>query len=147
MIRRPVTAAVVAAVALSVTTMPTSAHAAAEHSAARWLTGELEGNLMHNDQFDFDDIGLTIDAGLAFDQLGRNRKARQVRRAVAPKVPGYTTGVDWGTDDVYASATAKALVWAQESGADPRAYGGVDLVRQLNRRVSDDAGTKGRIRD
>lgn len=143
MLRRSVAAAVVAAVALSVTTMPTSAHAAAEDSAARWLTGELEGNLMHNDVYDVDDIGLTIDTGLALHELSERRTVRRIRGAVAPAIAGYTAP----GDERYSGATAKALVWAQASGADPRSYGGVDLVRQLNSLVSTDAPTLGRIAD
>ena len=62
-----------------------------------------------------------------------------MRKAVAAQVAGYTAP----GEDVYAGATAKAIVWAQKTGANPRTYGGRDLVAQLNRRVADN----GRISD
>lgn len=143
MIRRPAAAAVMAAVALSVTTLAAPAHAAPDDSAARWLKGELTDGLMYNDFYAFNDIGLTIDTGIALDELGQRRKVRRIRRAVAPEVSGYTAP----GEERYSGATAKALVWAQTAGANARSYGGVDLVRQLNRLVSNEAPTVGRIAD
>ena len=46
-----------------------------------------------------------------------------------------------------AGSTAKAVVLAQTTGADLRAFGGVNLVQRLSRRVSATAPTVGRIQD
>jgi hypothetical protein len=59
-------AAVLAAGALVLTTTGT-AQAAPEDTSGGWLAGQLTNGLVHNDQFDFDDYGLSIDVGIALD--------------------------------------------------------------------------------
>ncbi|WP_460713107.1 hypothetical protein [Nocardioides dilutus] len=113
----------------------------------RWLGKQLTGGLVHNDQFDFDDYGLSIDVGLALQELGQPRTARTVRKAIAKNVDSYTTGADFGSSDIYASATAKAAAFAQVTGADPSAFGGVNLIKRLARRVANKAPIAGRIQD
>ena len=49
--------------------------------------------------------------------------------------------------NVYAGATAKAAVLAQSQGKNPRSFGGVDLVTQLEGRVATAAPITGRIED
>ena len=71
---------------------------------ARWLDKQLTDGLVHNDQFDFDDYGLSIDVGLALDELGLPKSARNVRKAIAANVDSYTTGADFGSSDIYAGA-------------------------------------------
>lgn len=111
---------------------------------ADWLGTQLDKGLVHNDQFDFDDYGLTADVALALDAIGGSKaKERAIRKALARKVDSWTTGVDFGSPDVYAGSVAKAIVVAQATGANPRKFGGVDLVGRLNRLV----GTSGRISD
>ena len=39
-------------------------------SGTSWLAGQLTSGVVHNDQFDFDDYGLTVDFGLAFAATG-----------------------------------------------------------------------------
>lgn len=145
--RRPVvsfTAALVAAT-VSAATLATPAEAAPAGSATSWVKGELTDGLMYNPNFGgFNDYGLTLDAGLAFAELGRDRLVRKVRRAMSPNVDSYISAADWGSPhDRYAGAVAKALVFAQTSGADPRSYGGFDLVVELE----DVTTPAGRIKD
>jgi hypothetical protein len=135
------------AVTGALTSAPTASAAPAD-DAAGWLASELRGGLMFNDQFDFDDYGLTADAGFALIEVGgKARKVKQVRQALAANVDSWTTGVDFGSDDVYAGSVAKALTFATEAPrARPRSFGGVDLVERLEARVSDtgrlaDSGT------
>lgn len=113
----------------------------------RWLAKQLTGGVVHNDQFDFDDYGLSIDVGFALQELGRTKNAKSVRKAIAKNVDSYTTGADFGSGDIYANATAKAAAFAQATGADPRDFGGVDLVARLSKRVAGKAPIAGRIRD
>jgi hypothetical protein len=113
----------------------------------RWLAKQLTGGLVHNNQFDFDDYGLSIDIGLALQELGQTGTAKTVRRAIAKNVDSYTTGADFGSGDIYANATAKAAAFAQVTGADARDFGGVDLVARLGRRVANKAPIAGRIQD
>ena len=141
------TAAVLAAGTL-VVTMAGPAQAAPDDASARWLTRQLTGGLIHNDQFEFDDYGLTADTAFALAAIGGQPGAvRDIRTALAQHVDSWTTGVDFGSTDVFAGSTAKAVVLAQTTGADPRAFGGVNLVQRLSRRVSATAPTVGRIQD
>ena len=135
-------AGLTATVALTAT-VPAQA-AEADHrpvrQGARWLAHQLSDGLVHNDQFDFDDYGLTIDTALALRDVGR-RKAdvRAARSAVAAGIGNY---IGTGSEQ-YANATAKALVFALRTGAAPRGFGGVNLVRRLVALTGDN----GRIAD
>ena len=126
------TAAVLAAGTM-VLTMAGPAQAAPDDASARWLTRQLTDGLIHNDQFgdfEFDDYGLTADTAFALAAIGGQPGAvRDIRTALARHVDSWTTGVDFGSTDVFAGSTAKAVVLAQTTGADPRAFGGVNLVR------------------
>ena len=143
--------ALVASTALAVgltITGAAPAHAGApEDQAARWLAKQLTNGVVHNDAFGFDDYGLTADVGFALDAIGdREQTVRDIRKALAKNVDSWTTGADFGSNDVYAGPTAKALVFAQVSGANARKFGGTNLVKQLNRRVLMEAPV-GRIKD
>ncbi|MEJ7834531.1 MAG: prenyltransferase/squalene oxidase repeat-containing protein [Nocardioides sp.] len=134
--------------ALIVTAVPSAAYAAPDDLSGNWLERQLTDGLIHNDQFDFDDYGLTADTALALAAIGGRRgTVREIRTALAQRVDSWTTGVDFGSDDVYAGSTAKAVVVAQTTGADPRGFGNVDLVRRLNDRVSSTTPIVGRIED
>ncbi|HRD62602.1 MAG TPA: hypothetical protein PL137_16970, partial [Nocardioides sp.] len=116
--------------------------------SASWLAGQLTNGLVHNDQFAFDDYGLTADVGFALAAIdGNSRELRALRAALGKHVESWTTGVDFGSSDVYAGSTAKALVFAQTTGANPKKYGGINLVKQLSALVSTAGPTKGRIQD
>ncbi len=142
-------AAVVATALLSAGTSlaPANADRGAD-GGADWLGTQLDKGLVHNDQFDFDDYGLTADVAIALDAVGGSKaKERLIRKALARKVDSWTTGVDFGSNDVYAGSVAKAIVVAQATGANPRKFGKVDLVSRLNRLVGKAGPTKGRISD
>lgn len=115
--------------------------------SARWLNKQLDGGLVHNDQFDFDDYGLSIDVGIALGELDLPKSAKKVSKAIAANVDSYTTGVDFGSGDVYANATAKAAAFAQLTDADPSDFGGVDLVARLSKRTANKGPIAGRIQD
>jgi hypothetical protein len=141
-----IVAGVLAATGLTVAT--TGAAQASDDAGARWLGKQLTQGLVHNDQYDFDDYGLTADVGLALAEIGGNAdKLKSIRRALASRVESWTTGVDFGLSDVYAGSTAKAVVFAETVKKSPRSFGGVNLVRQLNRLVSTTKPTVGRIQD
>jgi hypothetical protein len=146
--------AALAAGALTIGLVATGPAATAAHkpvkpeTSAKWLSKQLTDGLVHNDEFDFDDYGLTVDVGFALAAIQGNGPAlKQVRKALGKHVKSYTTGVDSLTTDVYAGPTAKALVFAQTVGANPRKYGGTNLVKQLRPLVSTGGPTKGRIQD
>jgi len=114
-------------------------------SAATWLAGELTNGVMHNPNFGgFDDYGLTIDTAFAELSMGNTSVATQIRTVIAAHVNDYITGESFGdTGSTYAGPTAKTLVLAQRTGADPTSFGGVNLVSKLEGLV---AGS-GRISD
>lgn len=125
-----------------------AASAASADRAGDWLEKQLTGGLIHNDAYDFDDYGLTADTGMALVAVGGHRKAvKQTTRALADHVDSWTTGADFGSGDVYAGSVAKALVFAQTAGVDPKNFGGVDLVKRLGARISSEKGTVGRLQD
>ncbi|MCW2756817.1 MAG: hypothetical protein JWO76_886 [Nocardioides sp.] len=154
--RRGATLVAAAALGLGalVTTSPAATAADPAYDAspadagAAWLTAQLTGGIVHNDQYGFDDYGLTIDVALGLAGLGgHGAEVETISDAVAAHVESYTTGADFGTTDVYAGATAKALVLAQTAGDDATSYGGVDLVSRLESLTSTDPVILGRIED
>lgn len=121
----------------------------AASAAVSWLATQLTNGVVHNDAWGSDDYGLTADIALSMDQVGSEPGiVRQLRQAMAEHVDSYTTGADFGApDDVYSGAVAKSLVLAQVSGADPRAYGGFDLVSVAEGTVIDSGPSAGRLAD
>jgi hypothetical protein len=116
--------------------------------SATWLSKQLTNGVVHNAQFDFDDYGLTADVGFALAALeGNSPTLRKLTKALSKHVESWTTGVDFGSSDVYAGSTAKALVFAQTVGKNPKKFGGTNLVKQLTALVSTSGPTKGRIQD
>lgn len=115
--------------------------------ANAWLTRQLTSGLVFNDQYSFNDYGLTLDVGFAKAALGDRTRVAVIRTAMAAHAAGYTTGVESGNTDIYAGPTAKLAVFAQISGAKAKNYGGVNLIKQLAGRVSATAPIKGRIQD
>ncbi|MEO5710414.1 MAG: hypothetical protein ABIQ59_11395, partial [Nocardioidaceae bacterium] len=56
---------------------PASATNSYSYSAGGWLARQLSGGLVHNQQFDYDDYGLSLDVFFALDALHtRPRAAR-----------------------------------------------------------------------
>ena len=136
------------ALALGLAIGPTTSASASPGRAGDWLASQLTDGLIHNDVYDFDDYGLTADTGMALAAVGGHAgPVRQIKRALARHVDSWTTGVDFGSNDVYAGSVAKALVFAQTTGARPRHFGGVDLVKRLNGRISSKSGIAGRLQD
>lgn len=123
---------------------PTAARATSSDQAAVWLAGQLTDGVIHNDQYDFDDIGLTIDTGLAADAIGEAGAVSTIANGVAGQVAGY---VGDGTTESYAGALGKAATFAEIAGRDPRAFGGVDLIGRLEARVTGSGAAAGRIVD
>ena len=132
---RPV-AALAAGVVITSGLATAPAHAAPDRDAGRWLESQLTDGAI---SAPFGE-GLTVDIGLAFSELGMRSARAQVRDAMASRVDTYTAPSE---GEVYAGPSAKLLVFAQEAGADPTSYGGVDLVTRVNRTVA----RSGRVAD
>jgi hypothetical protein len=141
-------AAAVTAGLLMVTTAATSSSAASPAaSSGDWLAKQISGGVVTGQYGP--DYGLTADTALAIKRIGGHRKALvKSRRALAAHVNSWITGADFGAPhDVYAGSVAKAAVAARTLGANPRSFGGVNLVRRLNAQVTASGPAKGRIHD
>ncbi len=118
------------------------------YSAARWLDDQLTDGVVHNDQYDFDDLGLTIDVFLALHDLDTRAATQQrIVEALASKVDEYTTGGSFAPDDRYAGATGKLASAVQEAGQDATSFGGVNLVQRAEERVVTEGASTGRASD
>jgi hypothetical protein len=143
-----------AAVVLAATTLAPPAAAAtdvpstgAARAGTAWLATQLTDGVIHNDTYDFDDLGMTMDIGLSMDQVGGDQAlVRQIRSSLSTRIEEYVTGGQYGDPSFrLAGELAKSLVLAQVSGADPRTYGGYDLVTELERTVVDSGPSTGRV--
>jgi hypothetical protein len=111
---------------------------------ATWLESQLTGGLIHNQQFDFDDYGLTIDAGLSLAAVGGHATAVDaISTAIAANIGSYTSY----PGHTLAGSIAKAASFALAAGDDPTAYGGKNLITDLESRVAGSAPIVGRIQD
>lgn len=146
----------VSALSLSALVVTSSPAAAATDpgpatAAGTWLSGQLTDGLVLSPYVDEDgnpypDYGLSIDAAIAFDAAGAPASvvdgisaaiAAQVEKYVAP---GYGTNVSVGS-------AAKTAVLAQLAGDDPRAFGGRNLVADVEGNIAEDGALAGRIQD
>ncbi len=108
------------------------------NKGATWLQGQLTNGIVHNNQFNFDDIGLTVDFALALDAIGgRDAAVDDIVETVEPRARGewYTSTFE-GVTTTYSGSVAKALVLAQETGSDPTSFGGRNLVSTLEARTA-----------
>lgn len=146
-----------AAVALAATTLAAAQPAGAAtpvpptQLAADWSAGQLADGLVMG-QYGAD-VGLSVDAGLAFDALGRTADANRVADAIADRLVtsetnpyGYVASDEYDDDGnlvegYYANATAKAAAFTQRVGRDAAtAYAAVDLIDQLEDLTDDASG-------
>jgi hypothetical protein len=113
--------------------------------AGDWIATQLTDGIAVGD---FADIGLTIDAGLAFEAMGDTARADLVGDSIADTLVtsadfpyGYAASDEGGTTGRYANATAKAAAFAGRIGRDAStAYDSIDLVAQLEDLTDDTTG-------
>ena len=116
-------------------------------STGNWLAKQISTGIVTGQYGN--DYGLTADTALAIKSLGGHRKAlAKTRKALAAHVDSWTTGADFGApNDVYAGSVAKAAVTARTLGANPRSFGGVNLIKRLSAQVTPSGPANGRIHD
>ena len=119
---------------------------AALAAGAGWLGDQVTDGVVHNDQYDVDDYGLSIDVALALHAVDDQPDTVQAVGDQVAKHVGEYTSPGYGTV-TSAGGVAKALVLAQAAGADPTSYGGTDLVAQLEDTVADRGPIEGRLQD
>src|SRR5699024_3424029 len=117
---------------------------------AEWLTGELDGGLLHlpdTGEGEYDDYGMSLDVLFALQAADQAPEARTaIIDAIADHIDEYSSSPDdQNGNSVYAGSTAKAVIAAHAAERDPRDFGGVDLVDRLestmgkNGKISDDS--------
>ncbi|GHJ43997.1 hypothetical protein Cs7R123_13390 [Catellatospora sp. TT07R-123] len=102
-------------------------------AAAGWLARQLVDGERFEVVFDgvaYADQGLTIDAVFAFAASKTGGSYRDAALSWLAE-PGTLTGYIGDGTEAYAGATAKLALAAEVTGADPAAFGGVDLVTRL----------------
>ena len=143
-VRRAGAAVVATALAASVVAAGSPAQASPADRGGHWLSNQLTHGLVHNDQFDVDDYGLSIDTAFGLQAIGGHRHdVRQVRHAMAGHVGDYTGS----GGEKYAGATAKLLVLVESTGGDPTHFGGSNLVKKHGSLVTRKGPAQGRIAD
>ncbi|MDX6300824.1 MAG: hypothetical protein QOF53_2038, partial [Nocardioidaceae bacterium] len=145
-VRRLSAVAVTTAVAAGSTLVAAPAPAATNRYAATattWLNAQLTKGLIHNDQFNVLDYGLSLDEYFALKALGRPRIAASILDAVRRNPRKY---IEFDSD-TFAGATAKLATAVLTDGRDPRSFGGVNLVRRLQGLVVTKGAQTGRAVD
>jgi hypothetical protein len=110
------------------------------YSAARWLSDQLTDGVVHNEQYDFDDYGLSLDIFFALEALDTRAGDRAEIIAAFEADPTVYTGAGL---EAYAGQTGKLATAVQAAGRDATSFGGRDLVADAEARV----GATGRAAD
>jgi len=123
---------------------PAQALTAPASSAAEWLSHQLTNGLAHNDQYNFDDYGLSLDIFIALDTLGaKSASADSVISAFRTDPGAYTTGEAFGdSGSIYAGQTGKLASVVQLAGENPSSFGGRNLIADLVGLVDSDGRAK-----
>ncbi len=113
--------------------------------AARWQASQLSAGRIYNDQYKFDDWGLTVDTGLVLAVAGA-QPARVTHLEQEVRQNYYQAYALGGSA---AGALAKTLVFAGVVGADVREFGSRNVRAEVLRHVAGDAAgpEQGRISD
>ena len=113
-------------------------------AGAAWLEAQLADGILHNDEYDFDDLGLSADIAFALDTVGgHGATVETIADAVAVAV---TSGYDsFGTPPPGSAATA--IVLAQVAGRDATDFGGDDLQVVVEDNVAITAPIVGRVQN
>jgi Prenyltransferase and squalene oxidase repeat len=118
-------------------------------AAANWLEDELTDGVVHNDQFNFDDVGLTADFAFGLDAVGGHDATVQgIVDTIEPRAEDewYTSTYE-GITTTYGGSVAKLLALVQQTGGTPTSFGGENLVTLLQSLVADAAPIAGRVQN
>lgn len=106
-------------------------------SAASWLSAQLTDGIVYNEQYSFNDYGLSLDVFFALNDLDtRASDQATIISAFEANPSAYIGGGSAG-------AAGKLATAVEASGADAKAFGGQDLIATAEARVvasGDEAG-------
>lgn len=115
------------------------------YSAARWLSDQLTDGVVHNEQYQFDDLGLSLDIFFALKDLDTRPADRSKIIAALAANPSAYVG---SGQNVYAGATGKlASAVQQANGTSSATVGGIDLIDRAEGRVVTTGPATGRAND
>jgi hypothetical protein len=144
-----VIATAITSTTLLATAIPAQAHPAGDRAVAAgsaWLTAELTDGFLIGQYGP--EYGPSVDAGLSLAEAGNGDGVAAIDTALQADINNYIAGEAFGdTGSTYAGATGKAATFAFVADADPRSYGGVDLISRLEAVVSTAEPTEGRVVD
>ena len=133
-----------AALAASLVAAPTQAATPQASSSAGWLAGQLTNGIAHNDQYDIDDYGLSLDIWFALDALDVRAGTRSdILDALESKIADYTTY----NGTTYSGPVGKLLAAVETAGIDPATYGDGSLLPTLRSLVVTSGPETGRAKD
>jgi hypothetical protein len=113
---------------------------------ATWLEAQLSDGIVHNDEYDFDDLGLSADVAFALEAVGgHDATVTQVVDAIEPAVENWVAG--FPSTRVYAGSVAKMVAVVQAADQDPESYNGTNQVDRLEGLVSSAPTLNGRLQD
>ena len=128
---------------------PTQAQTAPDRAvsaASTWLTSQLTNGIVHNNEYNFDDLGLSADIAFALDAVGgHDSTVTLIVDAIERDTESWVGGFSAGR--VYAGSLAKMVSVVEAAEQDPRAYGGANQVVRLEGLVSTTAPRIGRLED
>ncbi|WP_286930286.1 MULTISPECIES: hypothetical protein [Aeromicrobium] len=141
--------AVAVSTAVAVAPSASAASTPSTSAATRWLESKLVGGIVTYDQADYNEdwseiigyspkpeYGLTVDTFLAFDRLGASAATRSaILDGLAGAADTYVAG--FGISPGAAGKLATAVV---TGGRDPRAFGGRNLVADVEGKTIDATG-------
>lgn len=134
---------------LFVAATPAHAHPAGDRAvsaASTWLKAQLTDGILHNEEYDYDDLGLSADVAFALDAVGgQDATVTQIVDAVEPDAEAWVGGYTPGR--VYAGSLAKMVSVVQAADQDPETYNGTDQVSRLEGLVSSTPPLVGRLED
>ncbi len=128
---------------------PTQAQPAGDRAisaGSSWLKAQLTDGVLHNDEYDYDDLGLSADVAFALDAVGgQDATVTQIVDAVERDAESWVGGYSPGR--VYAGSLAKLVSVVQAADQDPAAFAGTDQVARLEDLVASTAPLTGRLED
>lgn len=115
-------------------------------SGATWLKAQLTAGILHNDEYGFDDRGLSADVAFALDAVGgQDATVDEIVDAIETDTASWVTS--GAPSRVYAGSLAKMVSLVQTAGQDPRAYDSTDQVARLEGLVASSGSITGRLED
>ncbi|MBA4607793.1 hypothetical protein H1W00_04815 [Aeromicrobium sp. Marseille-Q0843] len=133
--------AVAVSTAVAVAPSASAASTPSTSAAGQWLSAQLTNGVVHNDQWDYDDFGLTLDVLGALRALGVQPAVQQtILSTVTSRVDEYVESTFNEVTTFYTASAGKLLLAVDAAGGDVASVGGRDLVAQIEAATNDETG-------